>query len=179
MSNQEEHSGKEGKKTTLIIIVLVAALVVCVGFILLRPSAPKAEESESTRSAALDRGFVQEAEADNIMSDMADRVEEGMFECKMTTTWTFDTADSESPNSYVANVENNRNTIYFDVYENGSDELLYASPMIPVGSEIRNIKLEKQLPAGDHDAVVMYTLVDENYEEVSRVGFNITISIAH
>ena len=49
--------------------------------------------------------------------------------------------------------------------------------MLPVGTELRNIKLEKELPKGEYDAVVMYTLVNEKNEEVSTVGFNITISV--
>ena len=57
--------------------------------------------------------------------------------------------------------------------------MIYSSPMLPVGTDIKDIKLEKPLAAGDYNAVVMYTLVDENYEEVSSVGFKITISIVH
>lgn len=181
MSNQRELSSEERKKNMLVIIafvILLMALAVCIAVIISKSGATRAEESSANKTAsALERGFVQESDADNIMAEMEEKVAEGMFECKMTTFWTFDNADAESPNSYVANVESNRNTIYFDVYESKSNDLLYTSPMLPVGTEIRNIKLDKKLPAGDYDAVVMYTLVDENYEEVSSVGFNITISI--
>ena len=111
------------------------------------------------------------------MEEMADKVADGMFECEMTMSWTFQDGNSVASNAYVANSENNLHTLYFDVYDNSTDELLYSSPMMPVGSELREIKLEKELPAGDYSALVMYTLVDENYEEVSKVGFNITISI--
>lgn len=100
-----------------------------------------------------------------------------MFECSMTTSWVFEDGKSESPNAYVANVENNLHTIYFDVYNSATDELLYSSPMLPVGTEIKNIKLDKELQKGEYDAVVMYTLVNEENEEVSSVGFNITISV--
>lgn len=181
MSDQRELSDEGQKKNMLFVIafvVLLIALVVCIGIIIFRPTTTKMDENVVSKTAsALERGFVQESNADNIMAEMEEKVAEGMFECKMTTFWTFDHADAESSNSFVANVESNRNTIYFDVYESESNELLYTSPMLPVGTEIRNIKLNKELPAGDYDAVVMYTLVDENYEEVSSVGFNITISI--
>jgi len=84
---------------------------------------------------------------------MGDKVAEGMFECKMTTSWVFEDGKSESPNAYVANVENNLHTIYFDVYEKATEELLYSSPMLPVGTELDNIKLEKELQKGEYDAV--------------------------
>ena len=132
---------------------------------------------QKTKPKELDRGFVDESNKDKVMEDMGNKVAEGMFECKMTTSWVFEDGKSESPNAYVANVESNLHTIYFDVYDTATDELLYSSPMLPVGTELNNIKLEKELQKGEYDAVVQYTLVGEENEEVSTVGFNITISV--
>lgn len=172
MSNQKTSENQSKKKVIIItaFVILLVALVVCVVLLLKRN-----EEAKDP----LERGFVEEDNADDIMDDMADKVAEGMFECKMSTTWTFEDADSVSQNAYVANVESNRYTICFDVYQTDTNELLYSSPLLPVGTELNDVKLEKELSAGDYDAVVMYTLVDENNEEVSTVGFNITISVAH
>lgn len=166
MSSQEEVKKVRRKKRMVIIafIVLLVALVICILLLLRKP------EEEG-------RNFVDRDNVDTIMEDMTDKVAEGMFECMMTTEWTFENADSESPNAYVANVENNRYTIYFDVYEEETNELLYSSPLLPIGTEIRNIKLDKKLEAGEYKAVVMYTLVDDDEQEVSSAGFNITISV--
>ena len=167
MENQKETANKGRRKMIIIAcVVLCAALVVCVVLLL-----------QKTKPKELDRGFVDESNKDTVMEDMGDKVAEGMFECKMTTSWVFEDGKSESPNAYVANVENNLHTIYFDVYEKATEELLYSSPMLPVGTELDNIKLEKELQKGEYDAVVMYTLVDEDNEEVSTVGFDITISV--
>lgn len=186
MSSQSEPKNSSQKKRIIIIAfaVLIAALVVCIVLLFLKPTGdvqPTAasDSSNSAAAAALERGFVSEDSAQDIMSEMTEKVAEGMFECKMTTAWTFNDAESVSHNAYVANVENNRYTLYFDVIEESTNETLYSSPMLPVGTDIENIKLEKGLPAGDYNAVVMYTMVDENYEEVSSVGFKITISIVH
>ena len=166
MSNQEEAKKVKRKKRLIIIafIVLLVALIICIMLLLRKP------EDEG-------RNFVDRDNVDTVMEDMTDKVEEGMFECMMTTEWTFENGDSESANAYVANVENNRHTIYFDVYEKETNELLYSSPLLPVGTEIRNIKLDKKLAAGEYKAVVMYTLVDDDEQEISSAGFNITISI--
>ena len=160
---------KNQKKVTIVAFaVLCIALVVCVVLLLTRSK----EESKE-----IDRDFVDQSNTDTVMEDIGDKVAEGMFECSMTTSWVFEDGKSESPNAYVANVENNLHTIYFDVYNSATDELLYSSPMLPVGTEIKNIKLDKELQKGEYDAVVMYTLVNEENEEVSSVGFNITISV--
>jgi len=186
MSNQKEPAS--GKRRGIMIaavaafVILLAALVVCIVLLMSkREGVQEVQEpttlQDSTKSTVLDRGFVDENNIEEIVSEMSEKVKEGMFECMMSTTWTFDDANSISSNAYVANVENNVYALYFDVYEEATNEVVYSSPVLPVGTEISNIKLEKALKAGEHDAVVMYTLVDENYEEVSTVGFKITIHV--
>lgn len=165
MLDQKEPANKKRKIINAVaFIILLVALAVCI-YLLLRPK----EDPE--------RGFVTRKNADKIMEDISEKVDEGMFECKMTTTWTFEDGASVSPNAYVANVESNRYDICFDVYEEGTEELLYSSPILPVGTEIEGIKLDKELSAGEYDAVVMYTLVDEAEKEVSTAGFHITIYV--
>lgn len=171
MENQKELADKKRKRVVIIAFaVLCVALVVCIVLLLSRSK----EDSKE-----LERGFVDDSNTDTIMNEMGDKVAEGMYECKMTTSWVFEDGKSESPNAYVANVESNLHAVYFDVYDASTDELLYSSPILPIGTELKNIKLEKELQKGEYDAVVMYTLVDEDNEEVSTVGFNITITINH
>lgn len=185
MPNQKEKTENKSKNIIVIIIaalvIVIAALVICVVLLLTKQKEEQslAQESGSgTNESILDRGFVDSDNVENIMDEMDEKVSEGMFECKMTTAWTFDDGKSSAPNAYVANVENNLYTLYFDVYEETTNELLYSSPMLPVGTELKNFKLDKELPAGEYDAVVMYTMVDENLEEVSSVGFKVTITVS-
>lgn len=183
MSNQRESTGKKRRNVIIVIVVafaiLVVALVACIVLLLTKQKEEPMQESQSVpRSTVLDRGFVDEDNAGDIIDEMSEKVSKGMFECKMTTAWTFDDGKSTSPNAYVANVENNLYTLYFDVYEENTNELLYSSPMLPVGTELKNFKLDKELAAGEYNAVVMYTMVDENLEEVSSVGFKVTISVS-
>lgn len=183
MSNQRKSARKKQRNMIIIIViaflVLVTALITCIVLLLTKQKEEPVQESQSVpRSTVLDRGFVDESNAGDIMDEMTEKVSKGMFECKMTTAWTFDDGKSASPNAYVANVENNLYTLYFDVYEESTNELLYSSPMLPVGTELKNFKLNKELAAGEYDAVVMYTMVDENLEEVSSVGFKVTISVS-
>lgn len=183
MSNKKESADKKRRNIIIVIVVafvaLVAALIACIVLLLAKQKEEPVQQSESTqRSTVLDRGFVDEDNAGDIVDEMSEKISKGMFECKMTTAWTFDDGKSESPNAYVANVENNLYTLYFDVIEESTNELLYSSPMLPVGTELKNFKLDKELAAGEYDAVVMYTMVDENMEEVSSVGFKVTISVS-
>ena len=117
---------------------------------------------------------------DTVMPEVADKIQKGMFECKMKMTWNYTGGGAESSDAYVANSEHNNYTIYFDVIENGTGETIYKSPFIPVGQEIKGFPLDKTLEAGSYEATVKYTLVDQDndYEEISSNAFIITINVS-
>lgn len=178
MENQEKPANKKGRIAVIAAFaVLIAALVVCVALLARKETVDTVDERPSAAARLPDRGVVTDDNADSIMDEMREKVADGMFECRMTTDWAFPDGKSEAVNAYVANVEANHYDIYFDVYESETDELLYSSPVIPVGESLSNFKLDKELEAGKYDAVVMYTLVNEAYEEVSTVGFTVTITV--
>ncbi len=181
MENQGEKADKLRRNIIIVVFILMAAALAACIMLLLKQGNHAEQESQAgaDRNMVMDRGFVSPSNNEAIMDDVSEKVAEGMFECRMTTSWVFKDGESASATAYVANVASNLHDIYFDVYDRLSNELLYSSPIIRLGEEIKDIKLEKKLAKGEYDAVVMYTLVDENYEEVSTVGFNITITINH
>ena len=194
MQNTKRPDDGKGRKLAVIgivaAVIIIVLLVVCIILLVTRPgnssenfdasqSGYQVGNQPSEVSSVLDRGFVDDTNTNDIVTDMAEQVKEGMFHCSMTFDWTFENSNSVSPNAYVANAEDNRYTLYFDVYEKETNELLFSSPLLPVGSEFKEVKLEKALAPGDYKAIVMYTLVNEDYEEVSSAGFTITISILH
>lgn len=186
MESQQEQGNHERRtnKGIIIIISVMACIIVGLAAVVVTQMTKDTKTGQDSSNnvnvgneSVLDRGFVNENNAEEMASEMAKKLEEGMFECKMSIYWTFDDAQSASPNSYVANVENNRYTLYFDLIDPVTQEVYYSSPLVPVGSEIRNIKLDKALPAGEHEMQVQYTMVDDDYKEVSSVGFMITVMI--
>ncbi len=182
-------SKKKNNAPLIIIItvlaVVVIALVVAMVILLGRgkndgSSADSVGTEAATRQVAGSvRTVVDEASAQNVMDQMREEVAEGMFECKMSMNWTFEDGKSASKDAYVANSSNNTHPIYFDVLMNDTEEVLYSSPVIPVGADLRDIKLDKELPAGDYKATVMYTLLKdaESQEKISSAGFVISIKV--
>jgi hypothetical protein len=102
-----------------------------------------------------------------------------MFECQMSMTWTFADGTSESNDAIVVNSKNNTYPFYFDVTLNDTDELIYSSPVVPVGSQLANIKLDKDLDPGEYKATVMYSLLEDVESQAlkSQAGFVITINV--
>ncbi len=186
-AQNEARSEKKSNKAVIILIALLALLVVLliVVIILLLGRGGKESVNENTpveqpRAVTQDvRTVVDEESAQTVMEQMRKEVEEGMFECQMSMTWNFVDGKSESNDAYVANSTNNTHPLYFDVYIKDTDELLYKSPVLPVGTDLKNIKLDRELPAGKYEATVMYTLLkdEESQEEISGAGFVITINV--
>ena len=135
---------------SLVIVALVGVIVV-----LLNKKDPNStgisdvQKLEMQDNELINRGFVDHENTDNVVNDMEEKVAKGMFECVMTTEWTFQNGAAASRDAYVANSDHNSSTICFDVYRRDNDELLYSSPLIPVGDELGGLKLDKELPAGE------------------------------
>ncbi len=192
--SQSTSAGKESKnkkKVLLIIIiavlmVIVIALVGAVAYLLGRSSNQNTAEQMPANAVETNRGIVGESRmvldeesAESVLDEMRKQVEEGMFECSMSTEWTFQDGTSESKDAYVANTSNNTHPIYFDVVLDGSDEVIYASPILPVDSKLTNFKLDKDLEPGTYEAICKYYLLQdmENQEVISSANFIITIKI--
>jgi hypothetical protein len=171
-----------------VLAVVVLALVAVIAFMLGKKDAQNDASGESSQPGELRevadstvRTVMDEESAGSgsVADQMREQVEEGMFECQMAMTWNFPDGQSESTDAYVANNVNNTHPICFDVYMKDTDELLYSSPVLPVGTDLKNIKLDKELPAGEYKAVVMYKLLKdaESQKEISTAGFVVKINV--
>jgi len=96
----------------------------------------------------------------------------------MEPVWHFSAGDKESDDSVVINVESNATPVYFDVFlEEDESHVLYKSPVIPLGGELRKIKLDEDLDAGNYACVAEFHLLGENQETISTVRVGLTIVI--
>ncbi len=185
VQGQNQSKVKEGGSSRLIIIIgaVIIFLLVAVIVILLLRKTPEPEQAvsndESRKVAGSSRLVLDKESASNIMDEMRQEVEEGMFECNMSMTWTFADGTSESKDAIVVNSNNNSYPFYFDVTLDGTNELIYSSPVVPVGSQLTNFKLDKDLDPGEYSATVMYSLLQDEESQVvkSQAGFVIKIIV--
>ena len=149
--------------TAVVIVGLVATII----FLLL----PK----EEIKDKKIDRPtVVTEKNVDEVMKAMDEPIPDGSYEITMNTKWTFNGSSSDA---YVANSTNNTRTVYFDVTLADTGELVYSSPFIPVGNQIKGFVLDKKLDSGAYDGIVTYHLVDDNQEEVSNLSVTVTFQV--
>lgn len=160
---------KKNKKEIIIGVIIIAVLLGVIIFLLMR------DKEEPKRNTVVTKDNVDKV-VDDMLND--EYVQPGYYSTSMSTIWHFATGDAISEDAYVANVEENTNDVYFDVFlADNEEEAILESPILPRGSELDNIALDTPLSAGTYDCVMVYHLVDEEQNTVStlRVGFTIVV----
>lgn len=101
----------------------------------------------------------------------------GAYRVSMVPDWKFIDGTSPSYNAYVENLAVNTNDVYFDVIRSDTNETIYESPIIPLGSYLKGITLNKDLEAGTYDCVMEYHLINENQETLSTLSVTLKIIV--
>ena len=184
--SQTNAGSQRGSRRTLIILgivvgivfVTMAAIIVALAFG--RKNEIATAPGSSTPEQPKREVLVTEDNVQEVIEQMAEEeyVPFGSYTATMNFDWHFATGDAESYDSYVANDPENTNDVYFDIFlSDDRDNAIYESPIIPRGSEIRNIRLKTDLDAGTYDCILIYHLVDENQNSLSTASFALTITI--
>ena len=109
--------------------------------------------------------------------DKAEKTPMGSFNINMNKTWHFKDSSTASSDSFVNNKPTNSNSVFITVLLKENQKEVYKSPDIPVGSALKNVKLDEALPKGTYPAVVKYNLIDDKKAVISTVSVNITLEI--
>jgi uncharacterized membrane protein YdfJ with MMPL/SSD domain len=176
VSEQEkkQQTGKGILVIGIIAIVVVAVLVGVIIFLLV-----KQNTKEEKREVLVTEDNVEEVldEVEEI-AENSEQAGPDYYTVTMETDWHFATSTEASYNAVVINADNNETDVYFDVVlESDESQVLYSSPIIPVGGQLNDIKLDKELSAGSYDAVIIYYLVDENQNPLRTVRVKLQITI--
>lgn len=165
-----QKNANSGKSALIICIVVILVLAGVIVWLLLR-----GKEDETPQRNVV----VNEENAESIASEMMaqEKTPIGSYEVTMNATWNFKNGTATSDNAFVKNAESNTNSVYFDVVRSDTEDTIYASPILPVGTYLENIALDEELPAGTYDCVCTYHLLDEESNPVGRVNVSLQIVI--
>lgn len=159
---------KPKRNTTAIIVVVIIAIIILVVLILFLTRQFKTNR----RNVVVTPDNLEE-----ILSETQNQAKAGTYEVTMNTTWHFDKGDAASSDAYVENSTSNTNSVYFDIVLSETDETIFTSPTLPVGSHLENITLDKALEKGKHDCVLTYHLLDDNGNATSKLNLKLTIQV--
>lgn len=172
--DKETQQGKGGKTPLIICIVICIAVIIVLSVAIILIAGGKEEE------APLRNVVINKENVEDVIDEMLQQefIPQGYYSVRMNTTWYFSTGDAISENAIVENVVENTNDVYFDVFlADNEDEPIYQSPVLPRGSKLESIALDKELPTGTYDCIMVYHLIDEEQNTLStlRVGFTIVV----
>lgn len=186
-NNNESQANAGSQKSSnkkLIILGIVVGLVFiamasAIAVLAMRKPETTVTPASSTPEQEKREVLVTEENVQEVLQQMEEEyVPFGQYTATMNFDWHFATGDSESYDSYVANDPENTNDVYFDIFlSDDRENAIYESPIIPRGSEIKNIRLKTDLEAGTYDCILVYHLVDENQNSLSTASFALTITI--
>jgi hypothetical protein len=136
-------------------------------------------EEESAVSTGPLGGIPVTAEnVSEIGAQIADQIDRGMFETYYSQTWRFPDGSSPASSFLMGNSANNRYPYYFTLTLTGDDEPVFTSGLIPLGTQLGEIVLDRDLDAGTYSAVANIHMIDEDGAEVpTNMGFEITLVI--
>ncbi|MCR4617780.1 MAG: hypothetical protein K5669_06305 [Lachnospiraceae bacterium] len=118
----------------------------------------------------------------SVPTQPTNQVAPGNFQVTMTTEWNYPDINTPAEDSYVENGTNNTyDASFLIVLADDESQALYSSPLMPVGSFMKDIPIKARLVPGTYDCVVIYTLYAPGTEEKAgtiRVALTINIGPA-
>ena len=168
-------------------VVLAVAFLVCAigaGIFLITRLVSKPLTKEDARgqtgivydSSAVEGGW-DNLSPEEIAERLNQKVEEGMINISMNTAPYFENGASEG-NVMIVNEAINNYPQQVEFIRNDTQEVIYQSKAIPVGSKIERAALDVELPAGTYECTAMFHNLDpETGDIIGTAGAIITITI--
>ena len=168
-------------------IVLAIAFLICAigaGIFLITRLVSKPLTKEDARgqtgivydSSAVEGGW-DNLSPEEIAERLNQKVEEGMINISMNTAPYFEDGKAEG-NVMIVNESINNYPQQVEFIRNDTQEVIYQSKAIPVGSKIERAALDVELPAGTYECTAMFHNLDPvSGEIIGTAGAIINITI--
>lgn len=158
---------RSNRAATIMGIVIGVLLVIAIIIGLLRgcegESVIEKPDDNSGPGIVYDDGAVEggweEADTDKIIENLNEKVEEGMINISMNTSPNF-TNGISAGNLMIVNERINRYPQVVEITRNDTNEVVYKSGAIPVGSKIETARLSVDLDPGTYECTAMFYNVD-------------------
>ena len=176
----ENEAKKNNKKKIIAAFAIIAAIIGGVaGYCVSKNHAGGGEDPSTGMvwDTNAEEGGLEERSEEEIQAELNKKVEEGMINISMNTSPVFADGTSEGNLMIVNSSANHYPQIVYIVRKDTNEEI-YRSGGIPVGSKIENAALNVDLPAGTYDCVAYFNNADpETGAILGTAGAEITITV--
>lgn len=184
-SDINEDTYIEVKSRFFILLILLFGILLCCLLLLRSCGAEKIDVPNQEDKPVFDLTIDDGAETgdretmskEEIEAMLNQKVQEGMINISMNLNPVFANGTSEG-NLLIVNEEVNRHPQVIEIYRNDTNELVYKSGLIPVGSRVDYGKLSVDLDAGEYDCVAYFNSINEETGELlGKAGAEITLIV--
>ena len=165
----------------IFLVLLVGAGIFLAVKLLHKPADTALASSQSGivyDSSAVEGGW-DNLSPEEIAERLNQKVEEGMINISMNTAPYFENGTAEG-NVMIVNEDINLYPQQVEFIRNDTQEVIYQSKAIPVGSKIERAALDVALPAGTYECTAMFHNLDPiSGEIIGTAGAIISITIQH
>ena len=162
--------------------VLVAVAIGAIIFITITLRTPMTKEEALAKAGIVYDSSATEGGWDNLSPEeiaekLNEKVAEGMINISMNTAPYFENGTAEG-NVMIVNEDINLYPQQVEFIRNDTQEVIYQSKAIPVGSKIERAALDVELLAGTYECTAMFHNLDpETGDIIGTAGAIITITI--
>ena len=180
----QDHPKQAKGNIRVVIAVVFLACAIGTGIFLITRLVSKPLTKEEARakagivydSAAVEGGW-DNLSPEEIAEKLNEKVAEGMINISMNTAPYFEDGKAEG-NVMIVNESINNYPQQVEFIRNDTQEVIYQSKAIPVGSKIERAALDVELPAGTYECTAMFHNLDPvSGEIIGTAGAIINITI--
>lgn len=171
---KERRNKCDEKSNTLLVVIGILAIII---ILLLLKSCSGADNVERgdiqfSSSGEIVQGEIELMNQEVIQRKVNETVEKGMFQVFMNTKIKVD--NQNEMNVKIQNSQNNNYDCYVIITMN--EQTIYKSGVISPGYKLEYDTLPINLDAGTHDCVAYFCVLNDEGNEINRVGLNITLT---
>ena len=180
----QDHPKQAKGNIRVVLAVVFLACAIGAGIFLITRLASKPLAKEDARaqtgivydSSAVEGGW-DNLSPEEIAEKLNEKVAEGMINISMNTAPYFENGKAEG-NVMIVNESINNYPQQVEFIRNDTQEVIYQSKAIPVGSKIERAALDVELPAGTYECTAMFHNLDPDTGDIiGTAGAIITITI--
>ena len=177
MNKKTKKDAGPGKAIAIASAVAAVVIVIVILLLLRSCGAPVDDPGGIEFDPSATEGGWDEADTDEIIAGLNEKVEEGMINISMNTSPVF--ADGTSEGSLmIVNEEVNNYPQVVEISRDDTGELIYKSGAIPVGSKIESAKLSVDLDPGTYKCTALFYNVDpDTGDYLGCAGAVVTVTV--
>lgn len=177
MNKKTKKDAGPGKAIAIASAVAAVVIVIVILLLLRSCGAPANDPGGIEFDPSATEGGWDEADTNEIIAGLNEKVEEGMINISMNTSPVF--ADGTSKGSLmIVNEEVNNYPQVVEISRDDTGELIYKSGAIPVGSKIEAAKLSVDLDPGTYKCTALFYNVDpDTGDYLGCAGAVVTVTV--